>query len=335
MLRLLKRAARRLLANDHFPLIRDWYFERDASRRIAAYEAHSRMSYTEIESAISTQYEKMFGRTLNWDNPQTYNEKIHVSKVYMPTPLKTRLADKYLVRDWICEKIGDEYLIPLLGAYDSFDEIDFDSLPDKFVIKCNHDSGSVTLVSDKSKLDMRQLKRRYDLYMKLNFAWMGWEMHYRDIKPKILIEQYIKQLDGGLIDYKVHCFNGKPEFIQVIGDRNLRKHTGFQRNYDFEWHKLNWILEDYPEFTRELDRPVCLEEIYKYAEILCRDFDYVRVDFYAIEDTVLFGEMTFSPANGSYRYKGTWTEELDYKLGSLWPFDNEARKRVLAQRSRP
>ena len=326
MLRLLKRAARRLLANDHFPLIRDWYFERDASRRIAAYEAHSRMSYTEIESAISTQYEKMFGRTLNWDNPQTYNEKIHVSKVYMPTPLKTRLADKYLVRDWICEKIGDEYLIPLLGVYDSFDEIDFDSLPDKFVIKCNHDSGSVTLISDKSKLDMRQLKRRYDLYMKLNFAWMGWEMQYRDIKPKILIEQY---MGDAINDYKFMCFNGELYYCWVDFDR----FTNHKRNfYDLQWNLQPFNQYHYGNYTGEVKVPPKFEEMKQAASKLCKGFEHVRVDLYLIGEKIYFGEITFTNGNGFEKIN---PYEWAYKLGSLWPFDNEARKRVLAQRSRP
>ena len=296
---------------------------------------HSKMNYAQIEAAIGRKYRRMFGRPLNWDNPQTYNEKIHVSKVYMPTPLKTRLADKYAVREWITEKIGSEYLIPLLGVYDSFDEIDFDALPDSFVIKCNHDSGSVTLVKDKSRIDREYLRRKYEVHMRRNYAWMGFEMHYRDIKPRIVVEKYIEQLDGGLLDYKVHCFNGKPEFIQVIGDRDLRTHTGFQRNYNFDWQNLGWILEDYPEFTRELECPKCLDELYRLAQTLCSDFEYVRVDFYALGDSVLFGEMTFAPANGTYRYRGTWTPELDSKLGSLWPFNNTARQQVLAHSSRP
>ena len=116
-----------------------------------AYSLHQTMTYAQIEEEITNNYEYMFKRELNWDNPQTYTEKIHVAKIYMPSPEKTRLADKYLVREWIREKIGDKYLIPLYGVYDSFDEINFDSLPDKFVIKCNHDSNSVTIVSDKSK----------------------------------------------------------------------------------------------------------------------------------------------------------------------------------------
>ncbi len=320
----------KIATKDNPVLLRLWQAAKELQ-----YKRHSRMTYAQIEAIVSRTYQDVFGRPLNWENPQTYNEKIHVSKVYMPTPLKTRLADKYAVREWIAEKIGSEYLIPLLGVYDSFDEIDFDALPEQFVIKCNHDSGSVTLVKDKRKIDRKALKRKYDRQMRMNFAWMGFEMQYRDIPPKIVVEKYIEQLDGGLLDYKVHCFNGKPEFMQVIGDRNFQKHTGFQRNYDFEWQNLGWIFEDYPEFTRELDRPKCLDEIYRLASVLSSDFEYVRVDFYALEDSVLFGEMTFTPANGTYRYQGTWTPELDYKLGALWPFDTSIRSQVLARSSRP
>ena len=322
------------ITEDH-PYLMGLWLDRWKRKMLAEQEAHSHMTYAEIEAAIGRRYQEMFGRTLNWENPQTYNEKIHVSKLYMPTPLKTRLADKVAVCEWIAGKIGSEYLIPLLGVYDSFDEIDFDALPDQFVIKCNHDSGSVTLVKDKRSINRDLLRKKYDLFLKRNFGWQNWEMQYRDIPPKMLVEKYIEQLDGGLLDYKVHCFNGKPEFIQVIGDRDLRTHSGFQRNYDFGWRNLGWIFEDYPEFTRELDRPKCLGDIYRFAEALCSDFEYVRVDFYALDDSVLFGEMTFSPANGSYRYRGTWTEELDYKLGALWPFDPSVRAQVLAHSSRP
>ena len=210
-------------------------------KRRADYERRKHMSYAEIESVINRRYAKIFGREIDWDNPQTYNEKIHVSKVYMPTPEKTRLADKYLVREWIRGKVGEQYLIPLLGVYDSFDEIDFDSLPEQFVIKCNHDSGSITLVKDKSNLDFEALKQKYDRALLHNFAYMGFEMHYRDIKPKIIIEQY---MGNSISDYKFQCFCGEPYCCRIDYDR----FGDHRRNvYDMNWKLLPFMKGQYAD----------------------------------------------------------------------------------------
>ena len=286
------------------------------------------MSYAEIEAEISRQYRKMFGRSLNWDNPQTYNEKIHVSKLYMPTPLKTRLADKAAVREWITEKIGSEYLIPLLGVYDSFDEIDFDALPSQFVIKCNHDSGSVTLVKDKSRIDRAYLKRKYEVHMRRNFAWMGFEMHYRDIKPRIVVEKFID--NAAINDYRFFCFDGKPFCCAV--DYYDGSHQRNARNiYDMDWNILPFLFK-YPNYTASTPRPDNFDELKTVAERLAEGFPHVRVDLYTAGSKVYFGEMTFSHANG---FQVIIPDEWDYKLGSLWPFDSSIRQQVLSHSLRP
>ena len=321
MLGSIKKFIKKQLINERHP-----FFLRLWEKRIdRMYDRHSRMSYAEIEAEISRQYRKMFGRELNWENPQTYNEKIHVSKLYMPTPLKTRLADKVAVREWITEKIGSEYLIPLLGVYDSFDEIDFDALPSQFVIKCNHDSGSVTLVKDKSRIDRAHLKRKYEVLMKRNFAWMGWEMHYRDIKPKIMVEQY---MGDAINDYKFQCFGGKPYYCQIDMDR-FTNHT---RNfYNMNWERQPFSLL-YPNNTQDAQCPEKFDEMKRVAEILCEGFPHVRVDLYFIGGKIYFGEMTFSHANG---FQVIIPDEWDNKLGSLWPFDSSVRQQVLSHSSRP
>ena len=150
-----------------------------------------KITYKEIEDEVSKDYKKIFKRNLNWNQPETYSEKLNVAKVYGANEIKTKLTDKILVREWIKEKIGEEYLVPLIGIYDKFEDIDFNALPDKFVIKCNHDSGSVTLCDNKDKIDYKKLKQKYDFYIKRNFAYNGYEMHYKDIKPKIMIEKNI------------------------------------------------------------------------------------------------------------------------------------------------
>ena len=295
-------------------------------KMLVRHKRHSIMSYAEIESEIGRQYRKMFGRTLNWDNPQTYNEKIHVSKVYMPTPLKTRLADKVAVREWITERIGSEYLIPLIGVYDSFDEIDFDALPDSFVMKCSHDSGSVTLVKDKRKISREILRRKYGLFMRRNYEWKGWEMHYRDIPHKIMIEQY---MGDAINDYKFLCFNGKPYYCWVDFDR----YTNHKRNiYNLDWELQPFNQYHYGNYASSVKCPEEFENMKKIATVLCESFGHVRVDLYVIEGRVYFGEMTFSNGDG---FEEIIPDEWAYKLGALWPFDNTVRAKVLAEYSRP
>ena len=287
---------------------------------------HSRMTYAQIEAAIGKRYMQVFGRPINWDNPQTYNEKIHVSKLYMPTPLKTRLADKVAVREWITEKIGSEYLIPLLGVYDSFDEIDFDALPDQFVIKCNHDSGSVTLVKDKSTMNRDLLRKKYDLFMRRNYAWMGWEMHYRDIKPKIMVEQY---MGDAINDYKFMCFDGKPCFCWVDFDR----YTNHKRNiYSLDWELQPFNQWHYGNYDRPVAQPECFDDMKNIVSKLCEGFGHVRVDLYVVEGHIYFGEMTFANGNG---FEEITPDEWSYKLGALWPFDTSVRSQVLTHSSRP
>ena len=322
----LKRFIRRMVDNDSHPKIHGWFMDRDARKLLARHEAHSRMTYAEIEAEISRQYQAMFGRPLNWENPRTYNEKIHVSKLYMPTPQKTRLADKVAVREWITEKIGSEYLIPLLGVYDSFDEIDFDALPDQFVIKCNHDSGSYTLVKDKAGLNMELLRKKYDLCMKRNYAWMGWEMHYRDIKPKIMVEKY---MDGAENNYEFLCFDGKPYVCWVDFDHLVDR----RRNvYDMNWSLLPFNISRCTNYPSEVPCPEQFETMKEFAAKLSAGFSMVRVDFYLIGGKIYFEEMTFSSGNG---FSLMTPDEWDYKLGALWPFDTSVRAQVLARSSRP
>lgn len=314
------------LLTDSHPFLMSLWQKRQTRRMLKEQEVHSRMSYAEIESEIGRQYRKMFRRTLSWENPQTYNEKIHVSKVYMPDPIKTRLADKYLVREWITERIGSEYLIPLLGVYDSFDEIDFDALPDSFVIKCSHDSGSVTLVKDKSKINRDFLRRKYELLMRRNFAWMGWEMHYRDIPPKIMIEKY---MGNAINDYKFLCFNGRPYYCWVDFDR----YTNHKRNiYSLDWELQPFNQYYYGNYEGSVKCPDEFAEMKSIADVLCKGFGHVRVDLYVVEGRIYFGEMTFTNGNG---FEEIIPDEWSYKLGELWPFDNTVRVKVLAEYSRP
>ena len=296
--------------------------------REAAYIRHQTMTYAQIESEISKTYENIFNRKLNWDNPQAYTEKMQVAKVYMPTPEKTRLADKYLAREWIREKVGEQYLIPLYGVYDSFDEIDFDSLPDKFVIKCNHDSGSIILVNDKNKINIPELKKKYDLHMSKNFAWWYLEMHYKNIKPRIVIEKFMEEAYSN--DYRFFCFDGKPYYCAI--DFHDEMHHISERNfYDMDW-KLQPFRVHYSAHNAEVPRPENFDEMKRIAVELCKDFGHIRIDLYSIGGKVYCGEMTFTHAGGTQRF---YPDEWDFKVGALWTFDNSIRKKILSEHSSP
>lgn len=275
------------------------------------YKKRKKLSFEDIENIISDRYYKEFNRKLSWDNPKTYTEKTNVSKVYgFKDEKRKQLTDKYLVREWVESKIGKEYLIPLYGVYNSFNEIDFNKLPDKFVIKCNHDSGSVTLCNDKSKLNLKELRYKYnEFYLKRNFAYIGYEMHYKDIEPKILIEKY---MGDKIRDYKFLCFDGKPYYCWVDFDRFGNHKRNF---YDMDWKLQPFNQYSYGNFDKDVKKPKKFEEMKKIAEKLSSGFDHVRVDLYLIEDKIYFGEMTFTNGNG---FEKITPDDWDYKLGKLW-----------------
>ncbi len=261
-------------------------------------------------------YLRLKKENLNLDNPQTFNEKIQWLKLYNSTPEKTLLADKYLVRNWVAEKIGKKYLIPILGVYDSFDEIDFDKLPNQFVIKCNHGCGYNIIIKDKSKIDLSAVKIKLDKWMNENFAFRaGCELHYLNIPPKIIIEKYIenKQSVGGdLYDYKFWCFNGRVHYIQFLSERNT---DGLKMAfYDKNWKKQDFVYS-YPLDTKTIERPDNLDEMIELAEKLSAGFNHVRVDFYRMDDgTIYFGEMTFTSASGTCKWND---ESINHYFGKL------------------
>ena len=260
-------------------------------------------------------YKKIMHKPLNLNNPQTFNEKIQWLKLYDSTPIKTQLADKYLVRDWVKEKIGEKYLIPLLGVYDKFEDIDFYKLPKQFVIKCNHGCGFNIIVKDKSKLNLADTKEKLDKWLNTNFAFQyGYELHYRDIKPKIIIEQYIenKGSNGDLYDYKFWCFNGKVKYIQFLSERNL---DGLKMAfYDRNWIKQHFVYS-YPLDEKIIKKPNNLKEMIQLAETLSKDFNHVRVDFYRLDNGhIYFGEMTFTSASGLCKWND---EKINKYFGAL------------------
>lgn len=250
------------------------------------------------------------GKKLDLHNPQTFNEKLQWLKLYDSTPLKTRLADKYLVRDWLSEQVGNEYLVPLLGVWNSFDEINFDLLPQRFALKVNQGSGWNLIVSDKSKIDLNVAKANFDRWMNTNFAFVcGLELHYKDIIPKIICEEYIENVNG-LVDYRFYCFNGRP--LQVWVDTFSGTPNHMREIYDMEWKKLP-IRCTWPNANGLLDNePANFGLMKEFAKKLSAQFKFVRVDFYEVNGHLYMGEMTFIPMSGIGVFEPA---EWDIKLG--------------------
>lgn len=269
------------------------------------------MDEKDLPELLKKWYKKRTGRELNLENPKTFNEKIQWLKLYDNSPLKTKLADKYLVREWIKENLGEEYLIPLLGVYDSFDEIDFDKLPDKFVLKANHGCAWNIIVKDKQKFDKKKAKKKFDKWMKRNYALKaGFEMQYKDIPPKIVAEAFIQDSKGELNDYKVLCFNGEPKFIWIDQGRFSNRTENI---YDTKWNLQPFLLT-YENSKEEVPPPKNLETMIEFARKLSKDFALVRVDFYNVDGKIYFGEMTFTSASGVDVFKPA---EYDLKLGEM------------------
>ena len=268
-----------------------------------------------IKKIVAEDYYSQTKEPLDLNHPILFTEKMQWLKLFDATPQKTRLADKYAVREYVKEKVGEEYLVPLLGVWDSFDQISFAELPNQFALKLNNGCGMNVIVKDKSKFDATAAKRKFDFWIKTNYAFNAFEMQYRDINNKIIAEQYIEQSNGNLYDFKFDCFNGEPYICEFIGDRNLTKHTGFQAFVDLQWNKLNIDDNTYPIYETLPSRPDNWEEMILVAKKLCKGFSYVRVDLYSVEGKVYFGEMTFTPVGGHQQFNPPyinkqWGEKL-------------------------
>ena len=261
---------------------------------------------------IKISFRKNKGYWPDLQNPKTFSEKIQWFKRYVRDPVIPRCADKYLVREYVTKKIGGGYLVPLLGVYNSVEEVKLADLPEEFVLKPNHLSGEVLICKDKEHFDWSAARKRMKKWLKTNYYYQTGEWGYKDIQPRILCE---KLLQENIIDYKFFCFNGRPTLVDVIGNRRKNK------TYNDIFVDLNFDLIAVGANTGgglEVQRPKNWEEMIHIAQILSKDFPFVRVDLYD-EGQIFFGELTFSPANGM---DAEMAEELDKRLGQLYDVDS-------------
>ena len=264
------------------------------------------------EEYLKRKFKALMGKELDLENPKTFNEKLQWLKLYNRKPEYTMMVDKYKVREYIKEMIGEEYLIPLLGVWDNPDDIDFDSLPNKFVLKCNHNSGlGMCICKDKSKLDISKVKKELRKGLKQDYYLTGREWPYKDVPRKIICEQYMEDdSDGNLNDYKVCCFNGKAMCSFVNTDRFNGK--GLKVTfYDRDWNVLPFTRH-YPKANESIDKPVNYDKMIEFAEKISKEMPFGRIDFYEVKNELYFGEITFYPGSGMEEFT---PKQADYSLG--------------------
>lgn len=248
---------------------------------------------------IKLYYRLRVGRKLNVRNPETLNEKLQWLKFNYRFPLQSIVSDKLLVRDYVKEKIGEKYLIPLLGSWKEYSDIDFSALPNQFVLKCNHDSGGLVVCTDKEKLNHEEAKRKIEKSLKSNFFYIGREYQYRNIKPMIICEKFISDNGKVPMDYKIYCFNGKPDVILVCRDRfSKNTHRASYLFFDQKWNFQPLDKGDENLQDVDIPKPENLDEMIEIAKKLSEDFVFARIDLYNIKGKIYFGEITLSTNSG-------------------------------------
>ncbi len=274
------------------------------------------LSFMPDKLYLKIHYYLTTGKILNFKNPKGFCEKLQWLKVNDRKPEYTKLVDKLAVREHITKVLGEEYLFPLLGIWKSFDDIDFDSLPEKFVLKCNHDSGSTKVITDKNSLteqDLGKLSSHFCNRLKREYFYAGREYPYKGIKPCIIAEQFMideSAPEKSIEDYKFFCFNGKPEIMFVATDRNIDVKFDF---FDMDFNHLN-IENIHPQSGKDIEKPRLFEEMKEIAAKLSKGIKHVRIDLYDLNGKIYFGEYTFFHGGGFVRMK---PDEWETKLGDL------------------
>lgn len=262
------------------------------------------------KTALKIQYKNRFLKKLDLKDPKTFNQKLQWLKLYNRQPEYSKMVDKYEVKKIVAERIGEGYIIPTLGVWSSFDEIDFDTLPNQFVLKCTHGSGDVVIVKDKSKMDLENARKKMTRSLKTNYYKISREWPYKAVEPRIIAESYMEDMaQKELRDYKFFCFDGEPKLLFVATDRSVDCKFDF---FDLDFNHLD-IYNIHPNANKVIEKPVMFEEMKQLAAKLSQGLCQVRVDLYEINGKIYFGEWTFFHASGLEAFK---PEEWDEKMGS-------------------
>lgn len=266
------------------------------------------------EKFLKLKYKRKFNKELCLNNPQTFNEKLQWLKLYDRKDIYTTMVDKYEVKTYVSDMIGEEYIIPTLGIYNKFEDVNFDKLPNQFVLKCTHDSGGLVICKDKKNFNKKDARKKINKCLKRNFYYEFREWPYKNVKPKILVEKYIKNdNEEDLIDYKFMCFNGKAKYIFVCSNRHTK--TGLNIDvFDINWTKMPFGRLQHPNSSNNIEKPKKLSQMIELSEKLAKNNSFIRVDFYEVSKKIYFSELTFYPSAG---FESFDPEEYDKILGDM------------------
>lgn len=265
------------------------------------------------EKWIKWRFWLRMGKFPDLENPNTYNEKLQWLKLNDRNPLYSKLVDKYAVKKYVADKIGEEYIIPTLGVWNSFDEIDFDKLPNRFVLKCTHDSGGIVICKDKSRLNYAKAKKKLEKSMKTDYYLRtGREWPYSNVPRRIMAEQYMEDsATNELRDYKFFAFDGKVRALYIASERQIEEEETKFDIYDEKFNHLP-VMWGHPNSKKKIEKPVNFDKMIKLAEKLAKGFSHVRVDFYEVDGRIYFGEFTFYTLSGMTPFT---PKEWDMKFG--------------------
>lgn len=283
-------------------------------RRFYYYLAKKNIIHLDDKKVIEYEYKNIFNRGTNLNKPQTFNEKLNWIKLNDRKKIYTKMVDKYEAKIFAKEIIGDKYIVPTIGVYNNFDEIDFSKLPNQFVMKCTHDSGGVIVVKDKKKLNLKWAKKKINKNLNTNFFYIAREWPYKDVKPRIIIEKY---LGDNLTDYRLYCFNGEPKYIyryinksQENGDKPEPTNCNI---YNLEWEIQNFRNYYLPDKKNQYKKPDNLDKMIEISRKLSKNTKFLRVDFFEL-DKLYLGELTFFPGGGLSKF---YPDDADLELGKL------------------
>ena len=260
---------------------------------------------------LKIHYFMRMGRELNLEAPRTFNEKLNWIKLYDRKPIYTTMVDKFAAKSYVSKLIGKEYVVPTIGIYDSWKDICFDKLPKQFVLKCTHDSGSVIICRDKDKFDFNYARKKLNDALEKDYYLSEREWPYKDVPRKILAEEYIDSETEILDVYKIFNFMGKPELIQMVQDDKTENET--IDYFDTNWNLLS-LKQNFPNSINHRSQPKMLKKMLELASVLSDNIPFLRTDFYAVKDKILFSEFTFFSDSGYERF---YPEFWDDKLGQL------------------
>lgn len=292
------------------------YYVKNPSKLFFRIGKNSFLRLLNDEHYIKLLFKHNMGYPLNLTNPQSFNEKLNWLKLHDRKPIYKEMVDKYEAKKYVSSIIGEEYIIPTIGIWDKTDEIDFSKLPEQFVIKCTHDSGSVFVCHNKNKVEFKAIKKKLNQSLKKNYYWDGREWPYKDIKPRIIAEKYMSDNGKALNDYKFYTMNGKVHAVMIVTDRGETRTRADYFDREFNHLDFSW---GYPNAEICPTKPTNFEQMILLAERLAKDTIELRVDFYLIKGNIYFGELTFFDGGGMKKFHPF---EWDYRMGEWLKLPN-------------